>query len=63
VAEQRPVQLHHTNIETSDVEPDPTALVTSTDPDVEEAGAVAEGHLAAGVDLVGPDPEMCFGHR
>lgn len=51
------------NVQAIDVEPDPLPFVFPADADVEEPRTVPEGHLAAGIDLVGPDPEVRSGDR
>jgi hypothetical protein len=63
MAEQGAVQGHDPDVQISDVEPDRRSPVAPANGDMEELRVVAEGDLAAGVDFVGPDPEVCFGHR
>ena len=57
------VERDDPNIEVSDVEPDGDSYVLPAEADVEELRVVTQRHLAAGVDLVGADSEVCIGHR
>lgn len=63
LTEKLSVEGHDANVEVGNVETDRRSLPAPTDGDVKELGIVAQGHLAAGVHLVGADPEVCFGDR
>jgi hypothetical protein len=60
--QQGSIERDDPNIEVSDVEPDRGAPVLPTDGDVEELRVMAQRDFAARVDLVGADPEVCFGN-